>query len=154
MSLSPPHMISGFAPSPMIAPSPLCDQDYAQLLMASAITRQQQQQALLAGQHLVSMTGGVPPMYSPPLSASSFSTGISATPPLTDCVPSPYTAPYQQLVLWPTPADLVNCNLTAAPLMPMANIAMPTPASIQTPTDYVHEYMPLRPANAYSEWFA
>ncbi|KAJ2891602.1 hypothetical protein IWW38_003549 [Coemansia aciculifera] len=158
IALSSPHIISGFVPSPLVAP--LCDQDFARLYVANAITRQQQQQALLSGQqHLVSMASGVPLMYSPPLSATSFSTGISATPPLTDCMPSPYAAPYQQHILWPTQADLVNCcNLTSAPLMPMANnISMPTPSSAhQTPTTdcvHHHDYSPARPANAYSEWF-
>ncbi|KAJ2057997.1 hypothetical protein GGI17_005318 [Coemansia sp. S146] len=152
ISLSPPHMIPGYASSPMIAHSPLCDSAYtAQLLLANAYTRQQQQQAMFTGQHLVTMAGA--PLYSPPLSASSFSTGISATPPLTDSVPSPYSVPYHPGInLWPTPADLVNCNLTAAPLMPMANLAMST----QTPGgEYEFMHPSPRPAaNAYSEWLA
>ncbi|KAJ2832398.1 hypothetical protein GGI24_001252 [Coemansia furcata] len=153
ISLSPPHMIHGYVSSPMLAQSPLCDPAYAtQLLLANAgvFNRHQQQQAMFtAPQHLVTMAGA--PLYSPPLSASSFSTGISATPPLTDSVPSPYSAPYHPGInMWPTPADLVNCNLTAAPLMPMANLAINT----QTP-GVEYEFMPPRQtANVYSEWFA
>ncbi|KAJ2466475.1 hypothetical protein GGI03_002085 [Coemansia sp. RSA 2337] len=156
MSLSPPHIIPGFASSPLLAHSPLSDSTYAtQLLLANAYTSQQQQQAMLTRQQqqqqLVTMAGT--PLYSPPLSASSFSTGISATPPLTDCVPSPYSVPYHPGInMWPTPADFVNCNLTSAPLMPMANLAIST----QTPGGE-YEFMhpsPRSAANAYSEWFA
>ncbi|KAJ1816796.1 hypothetical protein GGH91_002200 [Coemansia sp. RSA 2671] len=157
ISLSPPHMIPGYASSPMIANSPLCDSAYAtQLLLANAAAFNQQQhhhqQAMFAGQQPLVTVAGTP-VYSPPLSASSFSTGISATPPLTDIVPSPYLPPYHSGInLWPTQADLVNCNLTAAPLTPMANLAIST----QTPGGGEYEFMhPPRPAaNAFSEWFA
>ncbi|KAJ2004430.1 hypothetical protein H4R26_002526 [Coemansia thaxteri] len=192
-SLSPPQMllntefVFGGGPPPassapimsVTAPSPLCDSDYTRLLLANAISRQQVTAAMMAAVAAAATAGGAPPMlYSPPLSASSFSTGISATPPLADSVPSPYSAPYPlctpnagypqpALTVWPSPTDFVNSNLAPQPpMLPyqpqqfLANMAMaaapPTAATNMPPPsvgDFVHAFLP-QSKNTFPEWFA
>ncbi|KAJ1720446.1 hypothetical protein LPJ53_004936 [Coemansia erecta] len=130
--------------------------DYNEMVLASAINSQQQQQPMAKAAALMGHASSH--LYSPPLSASSFSpAGLSATPPLTESPYSGYASTLQQqqqFSMWPQvaasePLDAIANNHMASMLVQplMANLPVSPLNPAGTGLDFV---LP----QSKSEWFA